>query len=127
MKLITDLRVKRINLTTECDNIRALMSHEDLALVQANANPGECKANLMLAVRHVEDATMRLGKAIQAMDGGVSCYNDRAKVAEETSPQRNPASVPAPAVDNANVAPGCAQFSAAPAAAQSSETAPASA
>lgn len=34
----------------------------------------EMKANLMLAYRHLEDARMRLGKAIQAFDGGKSCY-----------------------------------------------------
>jgi len=34
----------------------------------------EMKANLMLALRHLEDARMRLGKAIQAFDGGESCY-----------------------------------------------------
>lgn len=35
---------------------------------------GEIRANLMLAYRHLEDARMRLGKAIQAFDGGESCY-----------------------------------------------------
>jgi hypothetical protein len=34
----------------------------------------EMEANLMLAYRHLEDARMRLGKAIQAYDGGASCY-----------------------------------------------------
>lgn len=38
---------------------------------------GEAMANVMLAYRHLEDASMRLGKAIQALDGGVSVY-DRA-------------------------------------------------
>lgn len=38
---------------------------------------GEMIANLMLAYRHLEDASMRLGKTIQAHDGGVSVY-DRA-------------------------------------------------
>ncbi len=37
---------------------------------------GEMKANLMLAVRHLEDARMRLGKVIQAKNGGVSCYDE---------------------------------------------------
>lgn len=36
---------------------------------------GEVFANLKLAYRHLEDARMRLGKAIQARDGGVSCYD----------------------------------------------------
>lgn len=36
----------------------------------------ETRANLTLAYRHLEDARMRLGKAIQAIDGGVSCYDE---------------------------------------------------
>lgn len=36
---------------------------------------GEMIANLMLTYRHLEDASMRLGKAIQAHDGGVSVYD----------------------------------------------------
>jgi hypothetical protein len=32
----------------------------------------EVDANITLAYRHLEDAAMRLGKAIQARDGGVS-------------------------------------------------------
>lgn len=38
-------------------------------------NCNEARANLTLAYRHLEDARMRLGKAIQAIDGGVSCYD----------------------------------------------------
>jgi len=34
----------------------------------------EMGANLQLAYRHLEDARMRLGKAVQAYDGGTSCY-----------------------------------------------------
>ena len=34
----------------------------------------EMAANLTLAYRHLEDARMRLGKAVQAYDGGKSCY-----------------------------------------------------
>ena len=34
----------------------------------------EMKANLMLAYRHLEDARMRLGKVVQAYDGGTSVY-----------------------------------------------------
>lgn len=37
--------------------------------------PAEAYANLTLAYRHLEDASMRLGKAIQALDGGVSVYD----------------------------------------------------
>jgi hypothetical protein len=35
---------------------------------------GEMLANIMLAYRHLEDAAMRLGKAVQAYDGGASVY-----------------------------------------------------
>jgi hypothetical protein len=41
------------------------------------AGEPEAIANVMLAYRHLEDASMRLGKVIQALDGGVSVY-DRA-------------------------------------------------
>lgn len=41
----------------------------------AGADRGDAIANLMLAYRHLEDASMRLGKAIQAADGGVSVYD----------------------------------------------------
>jgi hypothetical protein len=40
---------------------------------------GEAVANVMLAYRHLEDASMRLGKALQAIDGGISVY-DRGQV-----------------------------------------------
>lgn len=39
------------------------------------AEPAEAFANATLAYRHLEDASMRLGKAIQALDGGVSVYD----------------------------------------------------
>ena len=35
----------------------------------------EMKANFMLAYRHLEDARMRLGKVLQAKDGGKSIYD----------------------------------------------------
>jgi len=38
----------------------------------AKTDKGEVLANLTLAFRHLEDARMRLGKAIQASEGGVS-------------------------------------------------------
>jgi hypothetical protein len=40
----------------------------------------EAIANLMLAYRHLEDASMRLGKVLQALDGGVSVYDKRTTV-----------------------------------------------
>lgn len=47
----------------------------DRPLLQIASDPGEMAANLTLAYRHMEDAAMRVGKAIQAWDGGVSCYD----------------------------------------------------
>ena len=38
-------------------------------------NISEMIANLTLSYRHLEDASMRFGKAIQAKDGGVSVYD----------------------------------------------------
>jgi hypothetical protein len=35
----------------------------------------EVGANTMLAIRHLEDARMRLGKAIQYAEDGISCYD----------------------------------------------------
>ena len=37
--------------------------------------PAEAYANATLAYRHLEDVSMRLGKAIQALDGGISVYD----------------------------------------------------
>jgi len=50
-----------------------------LALKQGMTN-GEAIANVMLAYRHLEDASMRLGKVLQALDGGVSVYDKRTTV-----------------------------------------------
>lgn len=41
--------------------------------------PGEKQANATIAYRHLEDASMRLGKCIQAIDGGASVH-DRTQV-----------------------------------------------
>lgn len=38
-------------------------------------NTPEMIANVMLAVRHLEDARMRIGKVIQYSGDGVSCYD----------------------------------------------------
>lgn len=40
----------------------------------------EAGANITLAFRHLEDASMRLGKALQALDGGVSVYDKETTV-----------------------------------------------
>lgn len=54
------------------DNHPALHSEQQTPLPPDQL--GEMKANLKLSYRHLEDASMRLGKAVQAFDGGKSCY-----------------------------------------------------
>lgn len=49
--------------------VKELFSHPDLAMKDP-----EAIANLKLSYRHLEDARMRLGKTVQALDGGESCY-----------------------------------------------------
>jgi hypothetical protein len=48
--------------------------------LKGDISTGEAVANVMLAYRHLEDASMRLGKVIQAIDGGVSVYDKRTTV-----------------------------------------------
>jgi hypothetical protein len=56
--------------------IRDLMGHGDIVdQDRAGAYTGEVKANIMLAVRHIEDTRMRLGKVCQYADDGVSIYD----------------------------------------------------
>lgn len=52
----------------------------DVLALKAGMSDGEAIANVMLAYRHLEDASMRLGKVIQALDGGVSVYDKRTTV-----------------------------------------------
>jgi hypothetical protein len=48
--------------------------------IRGQVSVGEAIANVTLAYRHLEDASMRLGKVIQALDGGVSVYDKRTAV-----------------------------------------------
>lgn len=55
---------------------RAIVTCDDLKAESSFENQrGEQKAQAMLAVRHIEDARMRLGKVIQYNGTGVSCYD----------------------------------------------------
>ncbi len=57
------------------DDTIKLMVHDVFKGEQSGPNlHGEMKANIMLAYRHLEDARMRLGKVVQAYDGGKSVY-----------------------------------------------------
>jgi len=65
----------RERLLPETENIKKLMKHPDFQIEGSSADQySEMKANIMLAYRHMEDCRMRLGKAIQAYDGGKSVY-----------------------------------------------------
>lgn len=52
----------------------------DVLALKVGMTEGEAIANVMLAYRHLEDASMRLGKVLQALDGGVSVYDKRTTV-----------------------------------------------
>lgn len=55
---------------------RNMMDHEKFMGEQRfPGQHGEMKANLMLAVRHFEDARMRIGKVLQYNGDGVSCFD----------------------------------------------------
>jgi hypothetical protein len=59
--------------TTDCEALRReLKPLAERVLALRGGTNGEAIANVLLAYRHLEDASMRLGKAIQALDGGVS-------------------------------------------------------
>ena len=55
-------------------------SAEAVRAIRDGVTNHEAIANVMLAYRHLEDASMRLGKVIQALDGGVSVYDKRTTV-----------------------------------------------
>lgn len=56
-------------------SVLALKTNQHLVeLAPSDPTKTEAFANIMLAYRHVEDARMRLGKMIQAVDGGTSVY-----------------------------------------------------
>lgn len=71
-----DLREIRRELKPIADRLRSLTKTEFLFQEE---HMEEALANAMLAFRHLEDASMRLGKTIQAIDGGTSVY-DKAEV-----------------------------------------------
>jgi hypothetical protein len=68
----------------ECERLRRaikpiaeelMVLYRETRAAPMGSNAGETLANAMLAYRHLEDASMRLGKAIQALDGGTSVYD----------------------------------------------------
>jgi hypothetical protein len=78
--LITDVRCHIAAVEQDVLGLKAavaladLTSRPDVPTSCPAADRGEMIANVMLAYRHLEDARMRLGKVIQAYEGGVSIY-----------------------------------------------------
>ncbi|MFA5349236.1 MAG: hypothetical protein WC309_02615, partial [Candidatus Paceibacterota bacterium] len=58
-------------------DVLSLKKHKDIDIDSPEkVEPlGEIMANIMLAYRHLEDARMRIGKVIQAYEGGTSKYD----------------------------------------------------
>jgi hypothetical protein len=67
-----DVRKKIKATAADLNNLKSIVQASEVEQVE---NRGEVMANLTLAYRHLEDASMRMGKAIQAADGGVSVYD----------------------------------------------------
>lgn len=72
------------NIKEKCDQFRENIKRTGVVVKELKLDPhfkadnpsnSEMLANIMLAYRHLEDARMRLGKVIQAYDGGVSVYD----------------------------------------------------
>lgn len=82
MKLV-DFKVGIFGMCSEIELVKSKvknwMEHPELVGVDISEKPlnkgEEMEENLILAYRHLEDARMRLGKAVQAFDGGKSCYS----------------------------------------------------
>lgn len=80
IQLCRDLRTRAKGLAQETWGLR-----QHPALREEQARPwqhGEMIANATLAFRHLEDARMRLGKAIQHAEDGISCYDKGTQPAE---------------------------------------------
>ena len=69
-----------------CNSVRIALKAQGAYLMQLKnsvqsresiqgEDKGEILANITLTYRHLEDASMRLGKVIQATNGGVSVYD----------------------------------------------------
>lgn len=81
--LINDLRAGILSVEQQVLSLKGacvaadLTNRTDVPTAAPAADRGEMIANTMLAYRHLEDARMRLGKVIQAYDGGVSIYDKK--------------------------------------------------
>jgi hypothetical protein len=69
------LDVERAEIGSVAARVKSLMKHVVFLAPGPTMDAGETKANIMLAYRHLEDARMRLGKAIQALEGTAAATN----------------------------------------------------
>ena len=67
----------RSNLDIEEKKVRAFVETIKIAETKEGFNQGECIAQAMLALRHIEDSRMRIGKVIQYSEGGTSIYDKK--------------------------------------------------
>lgn len=75
MNIKEHCQLLRENVETLEINVNSLHVHEEFRVVNGfQPKHSEMHSNITLAYRHLEDARMRLGKVIQAFDGGISCY-----------------------------------------------------
>ena len=72
----TDIRIEIKKLAAEIWKLQVLALGYGIEVKM----PAEVFANLMLAYRHLEDASMRMGKVLQANDGGISVYDQESTV-----------------------------------------------
>lgn len=73
--LCEDLRRRLKVIADEMTQIRKREHRAHHGTGKKAVTEGEAMANFVLAFRHLEDASMRLGNAIQVLDGGISVYD----------------------------------------------------
>jgi hypothetical protein len=83
-ELKTTINARRDDLRTTGVQVKDLVDH--VPFQRIGMDSGEVKANLILAYRHIEDARMRLGKAIQALEGGESIFDKPARTEDYHHP-----------------------------------------
>lgn len=69
---LTSLRVQMKHIGAQ---IMIIKKEKGECEVNNTEDIGEIMANLTLSYRHIEDASMRIGKTIQARNAGVSIYD----------------------------------------------------
>lgn len=65
----------RANIKDMAQDLNKTKDSKSKSEVDGTENIGEIMANLTLAYRHLEDASMRIGKVLQHRNGGVSIYD----------------------------------------------------